>query len=144
MARRTLEVTIPAPTAGAENRDAGKTFVITEMPADQAERWATRALLLLVAAGVDLPANAATAGLAGFAAAGADSLEKIDYKFYDAAEPLLTEMFTCVKYQPEGAGILPMSILPGAASQIEEVSTRFQLRKAVIQLHVNFSTAANK
>ena len=42
-------------TVTKEGRDLGKTFVITEMPASRAEAWATRALLALMAGGVELP-----------------------------------------------------------------------------------------
>lgn len=136
MARRTKSITIEG---GADNRDAGKTFVLTEMPADQAERWATRALLQLAAAGVEMPDGAVGAGLAGFAEMSVQALDKIDY---DKVEPLLDEMMGCVKYQPLAAGVPPQALLHGEASQIEEVSTRFTLRMEILKLHTGFSAAA--
>lgn len=136
MARRTKSITIEG---GAENRDAGKTFLITEMPADQAERWATRALLQLAAAGVELPDGAIGSGLAGFAQASVQALDKLDY---DKLAPLLAEMMDCVRYQPLAQGVAPLPLLEGAASQIEEVSTRITLRMAVLQIHVGFLPAA--
>ena len=57
MARRTETFT------ATYGRDAGKSFTLTEMPADQAERWAIRALLALAGAGVDRPDGAADAGV---------------------------------------------------------------------------------
>ena len=50
MARRTLIYTVKT-----ENRDNGKKFVITEMSASRGEAWAMRALLALMAGGVNLP-----------------------------------------------------------------------------------------
>ena len=53
MARKTKRVTITA-----EGRDKGKTFLITELPADQAERWAIRALLALIQSGAVISEDA--------------------------------------------------------------------------------------
>ena len=63
MARKTATVLIE--DAG---RDQGKTFLIREMSAHRAERWATRALMALAKAGVQVPDDLAGAGLAGIAA----------------------------------------------------------------------------
>ena len=51
-----------------EGRDQGKTFVITEMPSDVGERWASQVLYLFAQAGVNVPDNAKGAGMAGLAA----------------------------------------------------------------------------
>lgn len=121
-----------------EGRDKGKTFVLTEMPADQGERWALRALLALTNAGVELPDGAENAGMAGLAAAGIRALAKIPFQ---AAEPLLDEMFQCVQYQHNKKGAPLQEIIPGANSQIEEISTRIALRVAILELHTGFSLA---
>ena len=134
MARRTTTVTITA--AG---RDQGKTFVITEMPADQAERWATRALLALTNAGAEIPDDIEDKGMAGLAYVGFTALNQLRY---EAIEPLLSEMWECIRYKPPKAGLPPQEIIPGESSQIEEVATRVQLRKAVVELHMGFSVAA--
>ena len=42
-------------TVQDEGRDNGKVFVLTEMPASRAESWAMRALLALMANGVEVP-----------------------------------------------------------------------------------------
>ena len=42
-------------TVTDEGRDNGKVFVLTEMPASRAESWAMRALLALMAGGVEVP-----------------------------------------------------------------------------------------
>ena len=62
MARNTKSLTI-----SAEGRDKGKTFLLTEMSAVRAEKWAARAVLALLKSGVELPEDAAQAGLAGIA-----------------------------------------------------------------------------
>lgn len=130
MARRTQTITITN-----EGRDKGKTFVLTEMPADQAERWATRLLLALTNNKAELPPGALDSGMAGIAAAGIKALAKLPY---EEAEPLLEEMFAFVQYQH--APNMPLqSIFPGPSSQIEEVKTRLDLRLALFKLHVNFS-----
>ena len=118
-----------------DNRDTGKTFVIREMPADQAEWWAARALLALTNAGADLPDGVRNGGMAGFAVAGLQALQSLAPEII---KPLMDEMFECIKYQHDPRHPL-QAILPGDESQIEEVVTRMQLRKAVLELHVGFS-----
>lgn len=119
-------------------RDAGKTFVLSEMPADQAERWAIRALLALAGAGVDIPDGAADAGMAAFATLGLRALTALPE---DKALPLLDEMMGCVKYQPDNPKIPPQDIGHGVNGLIEEVRTRFEIRMALLRLHVGFSPA---
>ena len=132
MARKVKEVVITA-----EGRDQGKTFVITEMPADQAERWALRALLALQAAGVSLPDGFEAAGMAGVAFAGLSALNRIRYE--DIA-PLLQEMMGCVKYRHRpGQDAQPLAV--GEECQVEEVATLLQLRAEVLELHTGFSLA---
>ena len=60
MARKTMDVLIDA-----DNRDKGKLFFVEEMPASQAEEWATRALMAMMRSGIDIPENIQDAGLAG-------------------------------------------------------------------------------
>ena len=43
-----------------ENRDKGKMFLLTEMPALQAEKWAIRAFLALAKAGLVIPDDVAS------------------------------------------------------------------------------------
>jgi hypothetical protein len=130
MARKTLRVTITD-----EGRDKGKTFVLTELPADQAERWFIRALLGLAQSGADISPEQMAGGAAAFAALGVQALGGIAWP---TLEPLLDEMFECVQCQV-AANIPLQSITPGINSQIEEVRTRFLLRVAVLELHIGFS-----
>lgn len=131
MSRKTGRLTITN-----DNRDKGKTFLMTEMSADRAERWALRALLALSSAGVEVPDHATNAGMAGIASVGVSMLSKLNF---DVAEPLLAEMMDCVQIDM-GNGII-RDLIDGDGADIEEVLTRFQLRKAVLELHLGFSIA---
>lgn len=129
-------------TITAEGRDRGKAFVLTEMPADQGERWAFRTLLALSRGGFDLPAGIFDGGMAGLATMlpyllviGLKALHGAQWAEF---EPLLEEMMLCVQYKPPGNAPL-QPLFPGINSQIEEVATRVKLRQEVLQLHVNFS-----
>lgn len=141
--RRTKALTIPV---SEKNRDGGKTFLLTELPADQAERWAFRMLLAICHAGGKLPEGALEGGMAGVAATVQNSIPAAMRALaglrYDDVEPLLDTMFSCVQYQPT-APLALQAITPGLDSQIEEVSTRMMLRWEVLQLHLNFSLDAS-
>lgn len=141
MARRKKVVTIPG-VRGEElhTRDNGKTFVLTEMPAEQAEWWATRAFLALTNAGAHVPEGAKAAGMAGFAMMGIESLYQLRA---EVLKPLMDEMFECIKYE-HAPGLPLQAIMPGEASQIEEVATRLQLRMALVELHTGFFDLGQK
>jgi len=145
MARQTRVVTITE-----DGRDKGKAFVLTEMPADQGEWWAIRALSVLGNAGIDLPKGALEAGMAGLASVEATSgavkalfvvgLRMLPGVDVFALKPLLEEMMTCIQYQPPGK-FAAQSIHDGVMSQIEEIQTRLQLRAELLELHLGFSLA---
>jgi len=117
----------------ADNRDKGKTFLLTEMPAMRIERWATRAFLALAKGGVHIPPDIAAQGLAGVAQMGLEALSGLQP---DVAEPLLDEMMECV--QIVESETVTRSLTP---DDIEEVSTILQLRAEVFTLHTGFSWA---
>lgn len=119
-----------------EGRDKGKHFVITEMSAVRAEKWATRALLAIGRAGVDMPDDLAQAGMAAIAYAG---LKAITSCAFDDAEPLLDEMMECVTIKPDPANSFTRKTIE---EDFEEVATLVQLRDKVLQVHVGFSIAA--
>lgn len=121
-----------------EGRDKGKVFIITEMASDRGERWAIRALLALTNAGVMIDDKSLSAGMAGIAAVGLEALGRLSF---EVAQPLLDEMFTCIKIKPSEKAP-PREILQGDDGDIEEIKTRLTLRMAVLKLHVNFSKAA--
>lgn len=131
--RKTKLVTITA-----ENRDKGKTYLLTEMSAAKAEKWAARAFLALASSGVELPDGAAEAGLAGVAASGLAALAGLPWA---QAEPLLDEMMQCVTIQPDPLKN-PAFFRALVEDDIEEVSTRLLLRKELLELHLGFSLAA--
>lgn len=127
--RREAEVTI-----GSEGgRDAGKTFVVKEMSADRAERWATRALIAVANAGVKLPDEVLRQGMAGIAVAGLSSLAVGARLNYAEVEPLLDEMMGCVRIKE------PRLVRDLTPDDIEEVATRVRLRQEVLSLHLGFS-----
>lgn len=135
--RKTLEYTVPGVRSDAHGqRDNGKTFLLTEMPADQAERWFVRLLLGSKLGGVELPANWREAPASVVASLGADLLSSVSYA---VAEPLLAEMMGCVQYVTGTPNVPPQAILNGNASQIEEITTRVRLRFKLFELHTGFS-----
>lgn len=129
MPRKTTRITI-----AEEGRDKGKAFVLTELPTDQAERWFIRALFAIAKSNADVTPEVIAGGAASFAAWGLPALLQADYR---DVEPLLDEMWQCIQYQ-HAANIPLQDIAAGVNSQIEEVSTRFALRLAVMQLHLGF------
>lgn len=132
MARRTATYTVTT-----EGRDKGSVFLLTEMPADQAEEWGLRALCALAKAGVEIPEDYKSMTMAAMATMGIQSLAGIPF---GEAKPLLDEMMECVQIIPDPArpDVL-RALFPG---DIEEVITRLTLRREVFQLHVGFSLAA--
>lgn len=143
MARRTKIVTITSGTPQT-NRDFNRRYLITEMPADKAERWAFQVLLALANASAKMPEEQLMAGLSGLNVTipqllvqGIRSLAGLRY---EDAEPILNTMMSCVQFVPPGMETgIPLAA--GDASQIEEVSTRLTLRYEVLQLHLGFSLA---
>lgn len=132
MARKTLTVTIQD-----EGRDKGKTFILTEMPAAQVEKWATRALLALARNEVDIPSGIENAGLAGLVEIGRQALSRLSF---EDIEPLMDEMFGCVRLQPDAGR--PEVIRDLIPDDIEEVSTRIKLRGELWNLHTGFFIGA--
>jgi len=130
--RKTLDVTIMAGTSET-NRDHGKVFRITEMPAAHAERWAGRALRALARSGVPLPDDIEQAGMAELASVGFRALAGVDDATFDS---LMDEIMGCVSVKE------PKLIRDLTEDDIEEVSTRLTLRLEVFQLITGFSLAA--
>jgi hypothetical protein len=116
-----------------QGRDLGKTFLITEMSATEAEDWASQALFAIMNAGIEIPDEIADMGFAGIAAVGLKALGKVPYYM---AEPLLKKMMECIKLIPDAAQ--PNVVRALIDSDIEEVATRLKLKKAVWDLHVDF------
>ncbi len=136
--RKTLRYTVPGtPSDKLGARDNGKSFIITEMSAFQAEDWAARLLFAMANAGADVPEGFKDASAEALAQVGYAALGKL--KYVDA-KPLLAEMLECVAFVPEAAAVQPIPITSVAgASQIEEARTLVQLRLKVFELHTGFS-----
>lgn len=129
---------------GTDDRDKGKRFVLTEMPALKAERWAIRALLALSHSGVDLGPDARTGGMAALAAAGLKALHNLDFA---EAQPLLDEMWDCVQImadpkRPDILRRLQLNEMEG--DDIEEISTVWLLRERIFNLHTAFFLAGKR
>lgn len=132
MARKTAMITIDK-----ANRDQGKVFLITEMGAAQAESWAMRVFLALMAANVELPSGIEDLGMAGLAEVGLKALGGLKW---EVAQPLIEEMLECIQVIPNPANTHVQRGL--VETDIEEVATRLMLRMEVFNLHVDFSDAA--
>ena len=146
MARKQLDIVV-----SAEGRDKGKMFQITEMPASKAEKWAIRTMLALGKSGVEIPdglaakllaakaADGSAAALEGMAAIASLGVQALTGLNFEDAEPLLAEMFDCVKCVPDPTR--PEVTRALVEDDIEEVATRLLLRKDILSLHIDFFTA---
>lgn len=128
--------TVVVPELGG--RDDGKTFLIEEMSAAQAEKWALRMFIALKGTSAAVPDEVARFGMVGVAIRGLNAFLAADVRFADI-EPLLDEMISCVRiirdrFHPEVATAL-------MADDIEEVQTRIWLRGEVLRTHTGFSVA---
>lgn len=145
MARKIKAVTV-GPDGG---RDAGKMFVLLEMPASRAEEWGMRALEAAVQRS-EIPVGLSSAGMLGVFILG---LKPILSAPFAMTKPLLDEMFErCLYYVPDasktdivrGSGVLPDGRVPVGRmieEDIEEVATRVWLRDQIVELHTGFSVA---
>lgn len=137
--RKTESFTVTKGGSSSANRDYGKTFVLTEMPAIQGEQWATQALVLLASNGVQVSPGEASTGMSGLATVlgskAADNLALLRA----LQHPSLEGWWDCVRYQHDPKH-KPQPINQGEACQIEEISTVIDLRMKVLELHTNFFT----
>lgn len=128
MARRTMTVTI-----AEDNRDKGRAYLLQEMAATQAEKWAARAFLAMTHSGVEFPDDVSKMGMAGLAAVGIKAMAGMTFT---DAEPLLDEMFGCIRFIPDPSR--PETTRPLIEDDIDEVSTRLKLRVELFKLHTDF------
>lgn len=130
--RRTREYRIEAPTDGSENRDVGKTFLITEMSATDGEAWAMRAMGAMMRAGMPIDEEVMAGGLAAMSMLGIKALMSAPF---DVVKPLMQEMMSCVQIKED------LVTRPLLETDIEEIGTRIRLRDEVVALHLGFSPA---
>ena len=120
-----------------ENRDIGKVFLLTEMAASKAERWAMRALIALMKSGMKISDDEKKMGLSTMAEKGFETLQGVMLDPKDV-EPLMDELMSCVQFYDEHT-----KISRGLFEEdIEEVMTRVELKKEVFYLHTGFLRAA--
>jgi len=128
-----------------ESRDLGKQYMITEMSAMASEKWAMRAINMLISSGMDIPAGVAGAGMAGLASIAGAILSSFQGFAWEKLEPLLDEMMTCVKVstpiRPQEGQAVTYRAVSDDLGDIEEISTLLILRKAAIELHLGFTFA---
>lgn len=127
MARKSALVTIN------EGRDKNKTYKITEMPCTQVDRWIMRAVFGLGEVGIDLPPDLLTMGAAPIMYAIASQINKLPSKL---GIELSDELMQCVE-------IVEDRLTRGLVeNDIEDVATRFQLKKEVLKLIFGFFVPA--
>ena len=129
MARKSKTIVIE------KGRDAGKKFIITEMPAAKIDNWAMRVLLALAAAGIDVAE--ANEGIMGLARVAFGALGKIPN---ETALPLLDELLDCVEIVPEGGSARPLDLELG---DVEDFANLWTFRKEVFNLHIDFLQQGN-
>ena len=119
-----------------EGRDNGKSYLITEMPCEQAEDWAMRALLAIGRSGANIPDDVLNSGMAGIASITLRAFFGLDP---NEARVLMAEMFQCVRIIPDPSR--PSVSRPLIDGDIEEVATRLMLRSEIMEIHLGFSLA---
>lgn len=131
---KTRVVTIPVLAEGArENRDAGKSFLLTEMPALKAERWARHAIAACSRNDLNITGELAKLGMLGFYLVGFQALAGGDIEQVDA---LMDQMLPCIQVVEEKI-TRPL----GGDGDIWEVTTLHRLRKELVELHMGFTFA---
>ena len=125
-------------TISDEGRDKGKTFVLTELSATDAEDWAMQAFLALAKSDIEIPEDIAEAGMAGIAQFGLKGLTGVKYT---DAKPLFDALMECVQIRPDPKH--PELVRSLVETDIEEWQTRLKLRMEVFKLHVSFFLPAD-
>lgn len=118
------------------NRDVGKTFLLTEMPARKAEKFAVRVMQALGSSGVEINKEFAGLGMIGVFLMAYQTLMKADFILL---EPLMDEMLVeCVQVLVDGNA---RKLMSPDYDDFDEVETIFAVRKKVIELHAGFTFA---
>jgi len=145
--RKKIEVTIN----DTESRDNGKTYIIEEMPAFQAENWCYKALGAIIRSGVDGLENILDYPSEQMAILGLAALLRTKE---EELMPLMHELMSCVSFKVE-SNLQPKDVsapikinrrvtdfyLDKNYVDIEEISTLIKLRAEVFKLHLGFLKA---
>lgn len=122
----------------SSGRDEGKKFKIKEMGAIPTERWATRALMLMLGSKVDLGLDKeqlkGVEGWSNIARAGLLRLSELEY---EKVEPLLTALLECCYFMSDLNTEIQLNP-ENADTIIEDMSTLFKLRQEAFGLHFDF------
>lgn len=120
-----------------EGRDKGKLFHIKEMDAYAGQCWAIRFFAAMVNAGLSIPDQAASAGMAAVFAAGFRSIRNLKP---DDMISLLNDLMSNVTIVRDARN--PGMSFPLRDDDIEEIMTRFTLAGEVFKLNTGFLKAA--
>lgn len=124
MALKTKKITIE------KGRDAGTTFLLTEMPIVKADKWASRALLALASGIEGMPS--ASEGMLGLARVALSAFKQIPE---EKALPLLDELLDCVEIVTESGATRPLDLTIG---DVSDLKTLWRLRQEAFALHIDF------
>ena len=130
MARKTITITL-------RDREQDLTFEIAEMSASKTHDWLVRALLLVVGGGgTELPPGLNLKSMSQSQAIGVavKSMLALDY---DKVKPLLDELLTCCTRVCDD-GVRQAVTVETLDGYLEDFTTLFKLRKAVLELHFGF------
>jgi hypothetical protein len=129
---------------GRDSSPVRKTFLITEWPADRAEKWGLRAILAYNRGGGEIPLEALGGGMETIFWLGINTFLRGNMQS-DEVIPILDELMECVQLirdpkarGPDGNPVVSAIVSP---DDIEEIRTRLWLRSEVLRVHTGFSPA---
>jgi hypothetical protein len=133
-----------------DNRDKGKTYLIKEMDAFSADKWAFKALSAINMSNVDLSFFGGLDSLTKSGMQGVfevskvlggviNLLQSIDEEKLDT---IIDDLHYCCYFIPT-PGAPPRPIMDKIDGDIEEVSTLFKLKVEALVLHLDFLKAAS-
>lgn len=135
MSRKTKEIIIERADGAPANRDAGKTFLITEKPAIQAKKWSDRFFAAMDTKQMFVPPGISALGMVGVYMIAVNTLSGAPW---GDVEHLMDELLECIQYVPEPP-LLPRKLV--SETDFEEIHTINRLQWEVIALHGNFTLA---
>lgn len=141
MAIKTKEVVI------TEGSDEGKTFVVSQMPLLQGDRWANRAALAILRSGVDVSElkgieDGSFTGLMDIAGIVNVVLKALGGIDEHTAQQLLDELMSVVKVKlPDGSTRSVIAPTDTTSGDISEISTLWKIRIEAIKVNLDFLMA---
>lgn len=114
-----------------KGRDAGKMFVVTEMPVTKADNWAMRAMFALANAGIDIGDVSPSMGMMGIGQVAIKALANIRA---EVGIPLLNELLDCAQIVPSGGNARQIEV----DTDIQDITTLLLLRKEALLIHIGF------